>query len=465
MVLLTKDRSFYRQYFKLLLFIAFQNLLSYSVSLLDNVMLARYDALYPGSAALNGAALANQLQFLLQMAVVAAGEGVVVLAAQYWGARRTDPIYPVACAGNCTGLVFSVLFFAAAAIFPRQILGLLSSDPSDIDAGVSYLKIIKYTYPVYCLSTVMFATMRSVENARIGFISMLISLAVNFFFNYCFIFGKILCSVPMGIEGAAYATLIARLTELAAIAVYTLKIDKKLCLTFRRLFIYRKTLWHDYFRYATPIMLGGASWGIAMFIQTSVIGHLKGGAVSANAMALSLFNVVTVFAYGGGNASGVLTGKIIGSGSREKLKEYVTTMQLLFLGTGLLTGGTIWALKEPVIRLYGFTRPTDIRYARQFLTVLSFTSIGSAYQAACLTGIVRGGGQTKFVFYNDLIFQWGIVLPFSLLAAYVWDLDPVWVFLILKSDQILKCFVAVVEVNRYHWIRDLTKKRDAHGQV
>lgn len=89
--------------------------------------------------------------------------------------------------------------------------------------------------------------------------------------------------------------------------------------------------------------------------------------------------------------------------------------------------------------------------------MLSITLMGTAYQVACLTGIVRGGGHTKFVFYNDLIFMWCIVLPLSLLGAFVWNLPPTLVFFLLKMDQILKCFVAVFEVNSYRWVRKLTR--------
>ena len=75
--------------------------------------------------------------------------------------------------------------------------------------------------------------------------------------------------------------------------------------------------------------------------------------------------------------------------------------------------------------------------------------------------VVRGqhaNRRTKFVLINDLIHQWLIVLPFSFLAAYVFQ-APVWVtFFCLKSDQILKCFVAVIKVNRFGWIRNLTKE-------
>ena len=457
-MLFTRDRNFYKSYFSLLFFIAFQNLLSFSVALLDNVMLSRYSSL-----ALNGAALANQIQFLLQMIVVAAGEGVVVLGAQYWGARRTTPLYSIGSIGLITGISFGLLFLIVTSAVPKQVLLLLSNNEEIVNAGCEYIRIIRFTYPIWCLSTVILAMQRSVENAKIGFAVMLSSLFVNLFFNYCLIYGR-LGFPQMGIRGAALATLIARSFELAVTLIYTFAVDKKLRFTPDRMFTYNAVLWRDYFKYATPIMLGGASWGIAMFIQTSIIGRMGPDVISANALALSMFNVISVFAYGGGNAAGVLTGKLVGSGNK-RLREYVRTMQGLFLCTGLITGLLIFSLRFPVIRLYKLETPQAVSYAKQFLLVLSVTAVGTSYQAPCLTGIVRGGGLTKFVFYNDLIFQWCIVLLFSLLAAYVWKLEPVWVFFILKSDQILKCAVAAVEVNRFTWIRNLTKEEKANGQV
>ena len=48
-------------------------------------------------------------------------------------------------------------------------------------------------------------------------------------------------------------------------------------------------------------------------------------------------------------------------------------------------------------------------------------------------------------------------LRYSLLGAFVWNLDPVVVFIFLKCDQILKCGTAVVVCNRYRWIKRLAR--------
>jgi Na+-driven multidrug efflux pump len=84
--------------------------------------------------------------------------------------------------------------------------------------------------------------------------------------------------------------------------------------------------------------------------------------------------------------------------------------------------------------------------------------VGTSYQMSSLTGIVRPGGSIYFVLVNDLIFVWLVVIPSALLAAFVFHASPLIVFICLKSDQILKCGVAVVKVNRFEWIRNLTRK-------
>ena len=147
----------------------------------------------------------------------------------------------------------------------------------------------------------------------------------------------------------------------------------------------------------------------------------------------------------------------MGAGNLEKVRESTRTLQVIFLCIGALSGLMVYAFRDLIISIYN-VQPATQELARQFITVLSITIVGTSYQVACLTGIVRGGGHTKFVFYNDLIFMWGLVLPLSFLGAFVWKLSPAIVFAFLKCDQILKCFVAVVKINRFNWMKNLTIK-------
>ena len=141
------------------------------------------------------------------------------------------------------------------------------------------------------------------------------------------------------------------------------------------------------------------------------------------------------------------------------MKDYSKTLQFVFLGLGLISGGVLYATRGLWLSIYGDMTPETIKMANQLLTVLAVTLVGTAYQMSSLTGIVRAGGATHFVFVNDTIFVWGVVIPSALIAAFVFHAEPWVVYACLKCDQILKCFVAVVKVNRYKWIKQLTREQ------
>ncbi|MBQ8186590.1 MAG: MATE family efflux transporter, partial [Clostridia bacterium] len=200
-------------------------------------------------------------------------------------------------------------------------------------------------------------------------------------------------------------------------------------------------------------------WGIAMGLQTAILGHMTDSVITANSIASTLFQILSVFSYGSATAASVMIGKTIGeaAGDTELLKSEIrhrsSRMQGIFLILGVLTGLSIFAAKDLIIGFYDVSSGTrDMALA--FMTVLSVTAVGTSYQMPCLTGIVRGGGDTGFVLFNDIIFMWCIVLPASFIAFRM-NLPPVIIFACLKSDQILKCFVAVVKVNRYRWMKKI----------
>ena len=83
----TKDPTFYRTLFPLLITVALQNIVAYSVNMADNIMLGSYS-----QNALSGAATVNQIFFMVQQITLGIGEGFVVLGAQYWGQGRMQPI-------------------------------------------------------------------------------------------------------------------------------------------------------------------------------------------------------------------------------------------------------------------------------------------------------------------------------------------------------------------------------------
>ena len=453
MNLLVKDRKFYKTFFSMTGIIALQNLITFAVNLADNIMIGGYS-----QDALSGVAMVNQIQFLLQMLVMGAGNGIVVLSSQYWGKKDLEPIRKITSAGMLVGIALSAAMMATVFFFPSQTLGLLTNEQAVILEGSKYLRIICFSYVLFAITNILLCALRSVETVKIGFVVNLTALFVNIYLNYGLIYGKM--GMPeMGVEGAAIATLSARIVEFLIVVGYVFFADKKICWRPGNLLHIDRTMFRDYIRVGLPLILTDGVWGLAMSAQTAILGRLGNDTIAANSIATTIFQVVTVVTYASGNASGVLIGKTVGEGDIPRVKAYAKTLQIVYLFIGVLTGAVLYLCKDFIISLYDVT-PQAVELSGRFITVLSVSVIGTSYQCSCLTGIVTGGGDTKFVLINDLIHQWLIVIPAAFLSAFVFHAPLLVTFMCLKADQILKCFVAIVKVNRFRWIHVLTRESE-----
>ena len=456
-----RSKSFFSGFFIMLFTIAFQNMLVYGVNLADNIMLGMYDEL-----AMSGTAIVNQLQFLLQMLITGTGEGIIVIASRHWGEGDVNSIKRVSSVGMRWALVFSLVMFVLAFFFPTLTLSVFTNRADLIGEAAKYLTVIAFTYPVFAVTNILVSSLRSVETTRIGFYISLSTLFTNVILNYLLIFGK-LGFPELGIRGAAVATLVSRIIELLIVVFYLLFKDEKLRLKLWDFFGRCGDMNRRFIKTSVPVILSSASWGIAMALQTAILGRLESNVIPANSISSTVFSIVTVFIYGSSTATSVALGKLIGEGKKacaegllsngdfkDEVIQKAKHLQLIFISLGIGTSILLFTLKDLIIGFYDIS--VDTKYlAEQFMTVLSVTVIGTAYQMPSLTGIIRAGGETDFVFYNDLIFMWGIVLPSSFIAAFVLHLSPIIVFICLKSDQILKCAVAVFKVNRFNWISDI----------
>lgn len=463
MAVFTKDRSFYRSLVTLAVPISLQNLVTFAVSFADNVMIGSL-----GDDAISGVYIGGQLQSVLQMFVGGIEGAILILAAQYWGKKDTQSIRKVVSIGIKFALAVGLFSSLVAVLFPQWVIRAFTTEPGVIQEGAAYVQIVGFTYLFFSVSQVMIAAMRSVETARIGLYISCMALVINVCLNYVFIFGHF--GFPaMGVRGAALATLVSRILEMCVGVGYVFFVDKKLRFCLKDLLHTDRQLLRDFIRYGLPVIGGQVVWAINSLANTKILGYYSAGVIAAASITGMLHNLVYVWMNGMSSAVGIITGKTVGAGQYEKMKEYSKTVQMIFLFVGLISGAAVFLARDGFISLYNAS-PEAQAYSRQFINVISVTIIGTCYQAACLFGLVKSGGDISFVFKNDTIFVFLVVIPSSLLA--MWLGAPPWVvFACLKCDQILKCFVAIVKINRYNWMKNLTrdntsqeeKERAVHG--
>ena len=449
MSLFTKDRSFYRSLITLAVPISLQNLVTFAVSFADNVMIGSL-----GDDAISGVYVGGQLQTVLQMFVGGIEGAILILAAQYWGKKDTQSIRKVVSIGVKFALGVGIVMTLLAVLFPQWMIRAFTQEPGVIREGAAYVQIVGFTYLFFSVSQVMIASMRSVETARIGLYISCMALVVNVCLNWVLIFGH-LGFPAMGVRGAAVASLISRILEMCVGVFYVFVVDRKLRFGLRDLLHTDRVLLRDFVRYGLPVIGGQVVWAINSLANTKILGCYSAGVIAAASITGMLHNLIYVWMNGLSSAVGIITGKTVGAGLYGKMKEYSKTVQMIFLFVGLISGAAVFLARDGFISLYNAS-PEAQEYSRQFINVISVTIIGTCYQAACLFGLVKSGGDISFVFKNDTIFVFLVVIPSSLIA--MWLGAPPWVvFACLKCDQILKCFVAVVKINRYNWMKNLTR--------
>jgi putative MATE family efflux protein len=450
-----RDLSFYKKFALLAIPIIFQNIITQAVNLADNVMVANL-----GEIVLDGVYATNVVSTFVGQVIHGIAPAMIVLAAQYWGKGDRESVKKIVSIGIKLCFICTAAISLLMITIPAQMLGIFNSNPEVIAAGVPYARIMGVGYLFFCISNVLISAMRCVESVRIGMIDSILALVINVTLNYLLINGN-LGFPALGVVGAALATVIARIAECILMIWFVFFRDKQLEMKLSDLFGKSDPqLTSDFFRYGLPVFIGSVTWGINLSVQGMIVGRFDVNSIAAYSISSTIFSILTVGAYGSATASSIVIGKAVGNGDMTLVKQYARTLQLIFVGVGIITGSLIWFTRPLVLALYSYLGELEaltLTYADQFLRVLAVCSIGTSYQMSVNTGIVRAGGDTKFVLINDLIFVWCVVLPSAAISAFVLQM-PTWVTVAcLKCDQILKCIVAFIKVNRWRWMKKLTR--------
>lgn len=446
-----ETKGFYKQFFGLYVALLLQNVVTLSVNLADNIMLGAYREI-----SLSGVTAVNQIQFIFFQLMCALGDGVVIVCSQYWGKRRVEPMKRIMAIAMRCALGIAIILFVVVSLFPYQVVGCFTTDAMIIQEGVTYLKLIRFTYLFFAITQMLLASLRSTEVVKIAFYLSVLTFFINCGINYILIFGHF-GAPAMGVQGAAIGTITARIVEFIVLIFYIAKKEKALHLSWKDYLKTDKLLTKDYVKLTLPITILSGLWGLNTALQTAVLGHMTAAAIAANSAASNLFLMVKSTAVGAASTASVMIGKCIGEGNLDKVKELAKRLQKMFVTIGIISGISLFFLRIPVLRLYHLS-PEAMQLANIFLMILSVVNAGMSYQMPTNAGIIKGGGDTKYVIKLDLISIWGIVIPLSFFMAFVVKASPFVVVWCLNADQLFKCIPAFIKVNYGNWARKLTRE-------
>ncbi|EJT5920059.1 MATE family efflux transporter [Clostridium perfringens] len=449
-MIITRDKRFYRLLFSIALPIAVQNLITFMVSMVDTLMVGAL-----GEIQLSAVSIANNLFFVLTILMFGLAGGSNIMISQYWGKGNVKTIHKILAIMYRVCLLITGIFIFIALFLPKYFMGIFTTDKAVIDFGASYLRIVCIGYLFYSITNCTIMMLRSVKTVSISIIVYTASLVVNSILNWILIFGN-LGAPELGIRGAAIATVCARITEFSIVLVFMFIYERKICLKIEHLLKLDKEILKDYVGLCTPVLCNELLWAIGASMISVIVGRMGTEVVAANSINGVAHQFVTVFIFGMSNATAVIIGNTIGEGKKEKAKEYAYSIGIFSVVMGCISGLMILLIKPFVVNFYNVSYSTKL-IAMEIMTVTSGIIVFQSLASNFMMGVLRGGGDAKFVLINDLIFMWLVAIPGGFFVAFVLELPVALVFLVIKCDEILKSLTSVYRVISGKWVNDVTK--------
>ena len=452
------NKRFYKTTFHLMIPVVLQQLITIGINFMDNLMIGGF-----GETQIAAAAFGNQFYSFFQFICMGLGSGAVVMSSQFWGRKEISSMRTTAAIALRVTLAICGIFTVVSVSVPDLILRFYTNEAAVILKGTPYMRLIGITFFMAGLSSTASYLMRSVGEVQIPLIGSLVAFVLNLIFNWIFIFGKF--GAPrMELIGAAVGTVIARTFEFCFVFGFFILREKNFKFRLKHFSLTEKKLAGQYRTYSIPVLISDTLLGLSLTLVTVIFGHVGEEISSANAIVNSVVQVTTVLNMGMSGAAAIVIGNTIGSGDLEKARREGNTYILISFLFGLLILAPLLLLEQPYFGMYNISDHTrEIAHGMLLCSCCMIPIQTVAYVTS--KGILRGGGDTRFLLLADSSMVWFVSLPLGALAAFVWNMSPVWIYFFLRVEFPLKGIICFIRYCSGRWIKVISGRDGLKPQV
>ena len=417
----------YKDHFKKTFFLAYPVMLSQMghilTGLADSVMVGHI-----GAIPLAAASLAHGIFAVIMVFGIGVTFGVTPLVASEAGSEsklESSLLSNSLVVNMATGLLlFLILFFISPAFH------FLNQPTEVVEMAIPYFNILLFSL----IPLLYFQTYKQfAEGLSFTKMAMIVSLSGNIFniiLNYILIYGKL--SFPaLGLNGAGYATLIARILMGISIAVYVLKSSS---------FKDHDTKFH-FSKIKSALLKRIAKIGIPIGMQFTIevgafafaaimIGWIGTQPLAAHQIALSLAAFTYMMASGISAATTVRVGNALGRKDFTGLKYAGNTafiMVLIFMSCCAL----LFIAGNNFLPQLFIENPEVINIASMLIIIAAFFQLSDGLQVVVL-GALRGLHDVNWPTIITIVAYWIIALPLGYLLGFIFDMGSkgVWIGLL-----------------------------------
>ena len=449
-------KAFYKMILGITIPIIIQNGITNFVSLLDNVMVGRL-----GTEQLSGVGIANQLIFVFTLCLFGGLSGAGIFTAQFFGKGDSEGLRYSVRFKLYTALIILAVGGAILIPFGEDLITLFLNDEDTtgnvaltLHFGREYLKIALIALVPMAITQVYANTLRETGQTLPPMVASIVAVGTNALFNWLLIFG--IGPFPaLGVVGAAWGTVIARVVELSIVVIWSHTHAKKATFVtglYRSLRIPPRLVGQIFVK-TLPLMVNELLWSSGMTVLNQCYSTRGLVAVAAVNIAVTIANVFNIVYMSMGSAVAIVVGNQLGAGQIEEAKD--TDRKIIAFSCVLCTGiGAVMAALAPLFTsVYNVTDEVKTLAAVMIVVYAALMPFSSFAHNCYFT--LRSGGQTFITFLFDSAFVWAVSVPTGLILSRLTDLPIIPLFVICMSLELFKCIIGFFMLKSGKWAKKL----------
>lgn len=405
-----------------------------------------------GANAVAAVGLTTQPKFLGLSTFFAINVAVSALIARRRGENRRDDanriLYSTVILVVILSVVFSIVFVTAAS----PIISLCGSNSDTHDMAVTYFRIIMGGMIFNCVQMVINSAQRGAGNTKITMTTNLTSNMVNIIFNYFLIEGHF--GFPaLGIEGAAYATVLGTVVSSVMSVV---SVCKKDCFV-SFIYIIKEKIRPAWSSLKQIVVVGYSVFfeQILMrvgFMLTAIMAAKQGtGPMAAHQVGMNIMSLTFSFGDGLQAAAVALIGRSLGEGDENQAKRYGRICWIYGIFIAVLLAVTYFFGARWMMSLF-FSEPDIVDTGVSIMRVIIFVVVFQVIQVVYM-GCLRGAGDTFYTALASTVSVTIIRTAGSYICGIVLGFGIVGIWLGVLFDQVSRFMFSSIRFRQGKWTK------------
>ncbi|PKM93665.1 MAG: MATE family efflux transporter [Firmicutes bacterium HGW-Firmicutes-1] len=447
------DRHFYKTLVSIAIPIAVQSLITNLLNLIDVFMISSLD-----TSSIGGVSIANKIFFLLNLFLFGTNSGAAILSSQYFGNKDFLSIRKVLGISLILGIGGSFFISLGAILIPETIITAFAPyEPEMINEGGKYLRIIGFSYMFTAITFSYSFLLRTTHNAKLPMVITAGAILINTFFNWVLIFGK-LGAPALGVEGAAIATVVARIVECILLIYFVYKYHLPLAGKLSEIFRFSSAFFRHYIGAVGFVILNEIIWSLGVTGYSFVYGRMGEVVTASMAITQPIEQLSFVVFFGLCNACGVMLGNQLGANEKEKAMEYAKKFLFLVTAAGIITSIAILLSSSFIANLFN-VEPLVKKNIINCLFVFSLYLPFKVLNMLIIVGILRSGGDTFASMIIDLVGVWLIGIPMAIFGGLYLKLDIHFVYAMILIEEVFKLILCLFRYYTKKWVKNIVIDR------